>query len=81
MSKAYLSAAEVAEQLGCSKSTITRRAKKHSIGIKAGKYLGFTAADVAKLRRLVQAGPGSPAFTAGNDLWKRRKTGAKKVEK
>lgn len=55
--------AEVAKTLGCHPNTITRVARAHQIGLR-GIY---TDADVARLRSLIQPGPGCPAMRAGGD--------------
>lgn len=60
------SAADVARQLGCDKSTITRHCKANGIGQMVGGRLLLTGADLKRLTKLVQNKRGNPNFTAGN---------------
>ena len=67
-----LTSAQLAARIGCSRDTISRIAREQKIGTKIGRDWLFSEADAAKLAALVRPGPGSPVFTEGNDLWKRR---------
>lgn len=56
------SSREVATQLGCDKSTITRTATRLEIGQKVGNAMTFTKADIEALRKAINPGPGNPNF-------------------
>lgn len=47
-----LTTATAAAQIGCNPSTVRRLAAQHGVGVKIGRDWIFTAADVAKLRRI-----------------------------
>lgn len=60
-----LTTAQAAEQLGCDASTVRRwcireTAAGRPLGTKAGRDWLLSAADVKRLRKLVQSGPGRP---------------------
>lgn len=74
----FITTAEAAAQIGCSKPTVTRHAATHGLGQRIGQMLVFSPAEVEAIRGLVRP-VGSPAFVPGNDLWRLR--GAKKAAK
>ena len=52
--------ADAAQTIGCDSSVIRRACKLHDIGQLFGKVRLLSPADVARLRGLVQDGPGRP---------------------
>lgn len=61
-----ITTSQAAEQIGCVKSTVTRACGKHKIGTRPGREILLTPADVRRLRKLIQEGPGNPNATEGN---------------
>ena len=80
------SAAEAAGQIGQDKTNIARLAKRvakqlgQPIGQQIGRVWAFTKADIARMKANAYDGPGSPAFTKGNNLAARRKKKKKKAD-
>lgn len=68
MNETVYSAQEAAQKVGCDVRTIHRLAKRHDVGLRAGRTFVFRDSDILFLR-LRKASQG---FQPGNDLWKKR---------
>lgn len=61
----YLSPAEAAKLIGCSRRTVCRVGKAAGIGVQAGgRLVAFAPEDTDKLRGLVHATSGNPVWIA-----------------
>lgn len=64
MAKLY-NTQEVADLVGCGRSTVQRLCRNHKIGSKVGRDLVLTAADVRRIKEVRQRGFGSPVLISG----------------
>lgn len=57
-----LTTAQVAEQIGCDKTTVSRKANKLKVGRMIGNVKVFTSAEWKKLKAAINDTPGNPDF-------------------
>lgn len=56
-----------AKAIGCDKSQTSRHARRLGLGTQIGRSIVLTAAEVARLKRVIAANrPGNPNFVKGN---------------
>lgn len=81
MTDTFFTAAQAAQQVGCSERTIQRRARDHGIGRRLGLIFMLSAADISALRAVVRSGPGNPNFVRRKDLGQVDRAAKKKRKK
>lgn len=70
----YISGQEAARRLGCAPITVSRIARQHRIGIivEDGRLAALATTDLLRLKPLLHATPGNPAWIATRGTKRRR---------
>lgn len=68
----FVDTKEAARRLGCSRSTVTRRARALALGVRVGASLGFSAAEIERLRAAIQPSAGNPDWIAAGQAAARK---------